>query len=51
MAADRAAPPLASPAEGPEKEVFIQGIVAPRRLKSDAIAEMRARLASKGLLS
>ena len=51
MAADRAAPPLASPAKGPEKEVFIQGIVAPRRLKSEAISEMRARLASKGLLS
>lgn len=51
MAADRAAPPASSPVEGPEKEVFIQGIVAPRRLKSEAISEMRARLASKGLLS
>ena len=51
MAADRAAPPIASPAKGPEKEVFIQGIVAPRRLKSEAISAMRARLASKGLLS
>ena len=51
MAADRAAPPIASPAEGPEKEVFIQGIVAPRRLKSGAISAMRARLASRGLLS